>query len=103
MPDPNQSMFLRVPLVARPVILDALRAAGMHGAALSVEQFTADYADDVKNEERLRWVEMARRQVQRDGEVEIDNDATISHSSDFGEYVLAWVWVDDDEEKVGDG
>jgi hypothetical protein len=37
----------------------------------------------------------------KDGEIEIDEDSTVS-DSECGEYVLAWVWVDRDDEDVED-
>ena len=44
-------------------------------------------------ERRLAIIEMARREHQKDGEVEIDDDATLSEGADNGCYVQAWVWV----------
>ena len=40
------------------------------------------------------YVARARKQYERDGEIEIDEGATVSHSDDGGAYVAAWVWVD---------
>lgn len=54
----------------------------------------------------------ARENLNKDGEVEIDPDAVVSISDDFGAYVAAWVWVsnadvglpaDEDEQKIADG
>jgi hypothetical protein len=45
----------------------------------------------------LKFVEAARNQMHRDGEVEIDELAIISESGDGGEYVLAWVWVSNED------
>lgn len=39
------------------------------------------------------FVEQAKQQHGCDGEVEIDDGATVSRSSDGGAYVAAWVWV----------
>jgi hypothetical protein len=39
------------------------------------------------------YIEAARDEYQRDGEIEIDDDAVVSHSEE-GAYVAAWVWVD---------
>lgn len=33
----------------------------------------------------------------RDGELEVDGDATVSFSDDGGAYVMGWIWVGDDE------
>jgi len=38
--------------------------------------------------------EMARREYQHEGTCEIDDNATISYSTDGGAYVQAWLWVD---------
>lgn len=48
-------------------------------------------------------VEAARVQYHRDGEIEIDQRTVRSGSEGSGgDYVLAWVWVDDPEEVDGD-
>ena len=40
------------------------------------------------------WFIAEARQIhQEDGEVEIDDGAIVSRSSDGGAYVAAWVWV----------
>jgi hypothetical protein len=44
-------------------------------------------------ERRLAIIEMARQEHQEDGEVEIDDNATLSEGTDNGCYVQAWVWV----------
>ncbi len=36
------------------------------------------------------------QELARDGELEVDEDAVVSVSSDGGAYVAAWVWVYDD-------
>lgn len=43
---------------------------------------------------RFGIIELARDQHQREGEVEIDDDARLSEGSDNGCYVQAWVWAD---------
>lgn len=102
--DPEQPMFLRVPVKCRQVVIDALVAAGFQQEATAVEQFTSDYVDLEANVERLRWLEMAEAKAARDGEIEFDSDATISHSQEAGEegqYILGWVWVYDEREHAG--
>lgn len=48
-------------------------------------------------------VAAARVQYHRDGEIEIDQNTVRSGSQGSnGDYVLAWVWVDDPEEIDGD-
>lgn len=39
----------------------------------------------------------AKRLHESEGQLEIDNGATISVSDDGGAYVQAWVWVTDEE------
>jgi hypothetical protein len=41
----------------------------------------------------------AQRVLHKDGEIEIDDNATVSNGCDHGAYVHAWVWVDDDKEE----
>lgn len=44
--------------------------------------------------DRREIVEMARRDNPVcDGELEIDDNAVVSHGTDNGAYVQAWVWV----------
>jgi hypothetical protein len=44
--------------------------------------------------DRCEIVEMARNDYGvRDGELEIDDNAVVSHGEDNGAYVQAWVWV----------
>jgi hypothetical protein len=52
------------------------------------DQTTID--DGVSDEE---YIAIARTEYQRDGEIEIDEGATVSRSDDGGAYVQAWVWV----------
>lgn len=46
-----------------------------------------------KTERRRQILEMARRQFQVEGTLEIDNNAKISDGDDNGAYVAAWVWA----------
>ena len=48
-----------------------------------------------------QYIETARKQYQREGEIEVDDNALVSRGSDPGAYVAAWVWVRDEalEEK----
>jgi hypothetical protein len=43
------------------------------------------------------YIPAARERFQREGELEIDDNATVSHGEDPGAYVQAWVWVPDTE------
>jgi hypothetical protein len=46
-----------------------------------------------------RYIEAARRLWHDDGQIEIDTQCVVSESADDGAYVMAWVWVPDDELK----
>lgn len=94
--DPEQPMFLRLPVKCLQPVLDALRASGYESEAKAVESFTRHYVDPEKNADRLEWVARADEKA-RDGEIEFDSDATIS-DSEGGQYVLGWVWVDGEDE-----
>jgi len=54
-----------------------------------------------EDQRREKYVEAAKRLYEREGEIEIDENAELSDSGDPGEYVQAWVWVPQDE--AGDG
>lgn len=41
--------------------------------------------------------EYAQDQIHEDGETEFDDDAVVSLVCDGGAYVMAWVWVADEE------
>lgn len=43
------------------------------------------------------FIEKAREQYAKDGEIEIDDDALLTGQHEGGAYVQAWVWVDCDE------
>jgi hypothetical protein len=94
--DPQQPAFLRVPVKCLPTVIAALKSAGFEAEAKAVEDFTRDYTDPEANAERLEWLAKADEEA-KDGEVEFDSDATISHS-EGGQYVLGWVWVYGEEE-----
>ena len=42
-----------------------------------------------------QYIEEARRRWAYEGEIEIDDAATVNVSEDEGAYVQAWVWVRD--------
>lgn len=48
-------------------------------------------------EDEGRYIEAAKAEYEREGEIEFDDDATVSRSADNGAYVQAWVWVRDKE------
>lgn len=47
---------------------------------------------------------MAKSMYEVEGEIEIDDNAVVSHGADPGAYVAAWVWVpfDDEDEDESD-
>ena len=48
-------------------------------------------SDITEYHERVRA--LARDKFEREGELEIDNNAVVSDGDDNGAYVQAWVWV----------
>lgn len=48
------------------------------------------------------YITAARAQYQREGSIEIDDNAVVSRGSDPGAYVAAWVWVEDPKAQEGD-
>jgi hypothetical protein len=57
-------------------------------------------------ERKNRIIKLAKAQLHRDGECEIENTSIVSESTDNGAYVQAWVWVnfaDTDLDKEPDG
>ena len=48
------------------------------------------------------YIEQARQNYGRDGEIEIDDEPVISHGEDHGAYVAAWVWVSDEDDGLED-
>jgi hypothetical protein len=74
---------------------ELLRQAIDAGATLGC--FLSMYAE--KNTERdLAIIAKAREVHHREGEIEIDDTTICSGSGDGGDYVLAWVWVDEPSE-----
>ena len=49
-----------------------------------------DACEEVRRRELL---DLARDRLERDGEIEFDDDAKVSESEDNGAYVQAWLWV----------
>jgi hypothetical protein len=51
-------------------------------------------AESLDEIDRHEIVELARDEHQGyDGDIEIDDNAVVSHGTDNGAYVQAWVWV----------
>lgn len=58
----------------------------------TVGVFAARQSDEAK-----AMIELARERWHEDGEIEIDDNAIAAGSADEGDYVMAWVWVDNPE------
>jgi len=49
---------------------------------------------DGNESDRREIIQMAREEYEHsDGDVQIDGNAVVSHGTDNGAYVQAWVWV----------
>lgn len=72
-------------------ISDEHRTAAL--AAIAAAQAVA--AEPPGGTTNAEYIALAREEYQRDGEIEIDDDAVISRGDDPGAYVQAWVWVYD--------
>lgn len=46
------------------------------------------------------YLRYAQEHLQREGELEVDDDAAVSLGADEGAYVMCWVWVSDDTLRV---
>ena len=49
------------------------------------------------------YIQKAKKLYERDGEIEVDDNAKVSEGSDPGAYVQAWVWVPNPEAETEDG
>ena len=59
----------------------------------------------MKTPTKARMIEQARNDYEREGEIEIDDNAKISRAKgnpECGAYVQAWVWVSDEETESED-
>ncbi len=48
-----------------------------------------------QSDEEKYFVDLARDEWEKEGQIEIDDNAIVAGSSDHGDYVLAWLWVSD--------
>lgn len=66
------------------------------GMALVTDDGIEEHEGDTDSPSDEEFIRLARDEHQRDGEVEIDNDAVVSRGGEpiSGAYVQAWVWVD---------
>jgi hypothetical protein len=53
---------------------------------------------EFRTDEELRYVSLAREYARL--ELEIDDSAQVSIGDDNGAYVMAWVWVEDEEDET---
>jgi hypothetical protein len=89
-PKPGEA---RTPHTVGSFSLDKLAAAvNVHLASLALPpaQEEPDPVDEI-------YRAAAIDQHYKEGELEIDDDAKVSHGDDRGAYVAAWVWVDEPE------
>lgn len=71
------------------VALEALIDAGLVFAD-AVAAFSARQSDTDR-----KFVRQARVEWEKEGQIEIDDNAIASGSTDRGDYVMAWLWVSD--------
>lgn len=50
-----------------------------------------------ESEKASQYRAAAQREYNREGEIEVDENATVSEGDDPGAYVEAWVWVSNEE------
>lgn len=65
---------------------------GACGHSEDLEAFSHHVA--VKEAAHRHWRDRAWTELNRDGELEIDDNAVVSESDDGGAYVQAWVWIE---------
>ena len=66
---------------------------------LTFGEAIAVFAED--NDETAEKYIAAAREFAEEGAIEIDDATITSGSGDAGDYVLAWVWVTNDEAGIG--
>ena len=65
----------------------------LNSALTKVEDHTEGSRSPKASRQDARYRAAAKAQYQREGEIEIDDNAVVSYGSDPGAYVQAWVWV----------
>lgn len=59
-------------------------------------QLRQELRDAARENKRIRqFQQIAREEFNRDGELEFDDECTVSLSEDNGAYVQGWKWIDD--------
>lgn len=75
-----------------------LQAALAGGRPSEADAILAELLEEPEEADALRsW---AREEYGDEGSIEIDSDALLSRSGDPGYYVMAWVWVADQDEET---
>ena len=59
-------------------------------------QILAERSGANSNAEDIRAYQAGADKLARDGEIEVDDEATVSMGGDGGAYVQAWLWVSDE-------
>ena len=66
------------------------------------KRVAAQMAEEVLEPNHKKYLEAAKEKFQKDGELEFDDDAAVSVSSDGGAYVMCWVWIYDTEAGIAE-
>lgn len=72
-------------------------------SALATSTMTSDFLRAIEERHKTygrrqhRYIEAARRLWHDDGQIEIDDHSVVSDGCGDGAYVMAWVWVSDDD------
>jgi len=71
---------------------------------IGVIQKLRDTLDEALQDDKNPVLRAYRRRAeeQKEGELEIDDDAVVSPGDSPGAYVMAWIWVEDEDEKEND-
>ena len=99
---------MRIPLNDDQLKIVKLALNTLSTEDISTEKPVAEILERIENcekeskDENLRKYAKAAQKRQRDGEIEIDDDAVVSKGEDAGAYVEAWLWVGDDELEQGE-
>lgn len=80
-------------LKVEPQTWGELYDEAQRSVALLEKVATSQAEDTDELNRRLAIVELAREEYEREGELEIDDNAKLSEGSDNGAYVASWVWM----------
>ena len=76
------------------IVKKALEAAGEEARGVLIHVWGQE--KESKDETNRKYVKAAQKH-QKDGEIEIDDDAVVSTGFDAGAYVGAWLWIHKEE------